>query len=52
MYIEEGRGDLEEMYSSSNGMIRGDWDFGSGVIVDGRPEGVAISVEFVDLGYM
>ena len=40
------------MESSSNGMMWVDWGFGSGVIVDGRPEGVAIDVELVDLGSM
>ena len=37
------------MDSSSDGMMRGDWGFSSGVIVDGRPEGVDIAVELVDL---
>ena len=49
MYIEEGRGDLEEMYSSSYGMVWGDWGGVSGLILDGHPEGVAIAVEVVDL---
>ena len=40
------------MESSSDGIMWGDWGFGSGVIVDGRPEGVAISVELVDIGSM
>ena len=30
----------------------GDWGVGSGIIVDGPPEGVAIALELVDLGYM
>ena len=38
------------MESSSDGMVWGDWGFGSGVIVDGRPEGMAIAVDPVDLG--
>ena len=40
------------MDSSSDRMMCGDWGFGSVVIVDGWPEGVAIAVELVDLGYM
>ena len=40
------------MESSSDVMMWGDWGFGSGVILDGRPVGVAITVELVDLGYM
>ena len=40
------------MESSSDVMMWGDWVFGSVLIVYGRPEGVAISVELVDLGYM
>ena len=40
------------MYSSSVGMMWGDWSFGSGVIVNGRPEGVATGVELVDIGSM
>ena len=32
------------------GMIWGDWGVGSGVIVDGRPEGVSMAVELGDLG--
>ena len=32
----------DEIDSSSDGMMLGDWDFGSGLIVDGRPEGVSI----------
>ena len=40
------------MESSSGGMMWVDWGVGSGVIVDGRPEGVAISVGLVDLGSM
>ena len=49
MLIEGGRIAWEEMESSSDGMMWGDWGFGSGVIVDGRPEGVAIAVELVDI---
>ena len=37
------------MDSSSDGMIWYDWGVGSGVIMDGRPEGVAIALEIVDL---
>ena len=40
------------MDSSSDGMMWGDWCFGSGVIVDGRPEGVAIVLELGALGYI
>ena len=40
------------MYSSSDGMMWGDWGVGSGVIVDGRPEDVAMAVELLDLGSM
>ena len=40
------------MESSFDGMMWGDWGFGSGLIVDGRPEGMAIDVELVDLGSM
>ena len=40
------------MDPSPDGMMWGDWVFGSGVIVDGQPEGVAISVELVDPGSM
>ena len=37
---------------SSEGIMLDDWGVGSGVIIDGRPEGVAISLELVDLGSM
>ena len=40
------------MDSSSDGMMWGDQGFCSGVIVDGRPEGVAMDVELVYLGSM
>ena len=40
------------MDSSSDGMMWGDWGVGSVVILDGRPEDVAIAVELVDLGSM
>ena len=33
-------------------MMWGDWGFGSGVIVDGRPEGVAMAVELLYIGSM
>ena len=42
----------DEIDSSSDGMMWGDWGFGSGLIVDGRPEGVDIVLELVDLGSM
>ena len=32
----------DEIDSSSDGMMWGDWGFGSGLIVDGRLEGVSI----------
>ena len=38
------------MDSSYGGMMWGDWGFCSGLIVDRRPEGVAMAVELVDLG--
>ena len=40
------------MDSSSDGIMWGDWVFGSGVIVDGRPEGVSMDMELVDIGSM
>ena len=40
------------MDSSSDGMIWSDWGVGSGAIVDGRPEGVAVALELVYLGFM
>ena len=40
------------MESSSGVMMWFDCGFGSGLIVNGRPEGMAISVELVDLGSM
>ena len=52
MFKEGGREVWDEIDSSSNGMIWGDWGVDSEVIVDGRPEGVAIVLELVDLGYM
>ena len=38
-----------EIDSPSDGMMWGDWGFGSVLIVDGRPEGVSIVLELVDL---
>ena len=32
--------------------MRGDWGVRLGVIVDGRPEGVAIALELVYLGFI
>ena len=40
------------MDSSSDGMMWGDWGVGAGIIVDGRPEVVAVAVDLVDLGSM
>ena len=42
----------DDIYSSSYGKMWGDWGYSSGVIVDGRPEGVAIVLELVALGSM
>ena len=42
----------DDIDSSSDGMMWGDWGFGSGVIVDGRPEDFAIVLELVALGSM
>ena len=52
IFNEGGREVWDEIYSSSDGMIWGDWGVGSGVIMDGRPEVVARFLELVDLGYM
>ena len=40
------------MESLCHGIMWGYWCVGSGLIVDGQPEGVSIAVEFVDLGSM
>ena len=40
------------MESSSDVMMCGDWGVGSVVIGDGCPEGVAMDVELVDLGFI
>ena len=37
------------MESLSDVMVKGDWVFGSGVIVYGRSEGVSMTLELVDL---
>ena len=42
----------DEIDLSSDGMMWGYWGFGSGVIVYGRPEGVAIVMELVYSGSM
>ena len=42
----------DEIDSPSDGILWGDWGFGSVAIIDGRSEGVAIVLERVDLGYM
>ena len=42
----------DDIDSSYDGIMWGDWGFGSRVIVDGRPEGVAIVLELVALGSM
>ena len=44
MFIEGCREFLDEMDPSSDGMMWGDWVVGSGVIVDGWPEGMAIAL--------
>ena len=49
---DESREVWDVMDSSSDGMMWGDWCVGSGVIVDGTPEGVAIALELGDLGSM
>ena len=40
------------MDSSSDGIMWGGWGVGSGLIVDGWPEGVAIALEILYLGSM
>ena len=52
MFIEGGREAWDEIYSSSDGMMWGDWGVDSGVVVDGRTEGVAIALKLVGLGSM
>ena len=52
MFKEGVREVFDEIDSSSDGMIWGDWGVGSVVMVDGRPEGVAIVLELVYLGCM
>ena len=42
----------DKIDSSSDEMILGGWGFCSGLIVDGRPEVVAIVLELVALGSM
>ena len=42
----------DEIDSSSDGMMWGDWGFGSGLILDGWPKGVSIVLEPVYLGSM
>ena len=37
------------MDSSSDGIIWGDWGVGAEIIVDGRPEGVAMDLYLVNL---
>ena len=44
MFKEGGREFWDDMDSSSDVMIWGDWGVGSGVIVDGRPEGVSLAL--------
>ena len=51
--FKDGSGEVwDKIDSSSDGMMWVDWVFGSGVIVDGRPESVSIVLELVDLGSM
>ena len=50
IFKEGGREVWDEIDSSSDGMIWGDWGVGSGVIMDGRPEGVSRVLGLVDLG--
>ena len=40
------------MDSSSDRIMWGDWGIGSGVIMDGRREGVPVAVDLVYLGSM
>ena len=50
LMFKEGSGEVwDDIDSLSDGMMWSDWGFGSVVIVDGRPEGVAIVLELVDL---
>ena len=42
----------DEIDSSYDGMMWGDWGFGSGLIVYGRSEVVSIVLELVALGSM
>ena len=42
----------DDIDSWSDGMMWGDWGFGSGVIVDGRSEGVSVVLELLALGSM
>ena len=53
MLFKDGSREVwDDIDSSSDGMMWDDWGFGSGIIVDGRPEGVAIVLDLVSLGYM
>ena len=52
LYKDDSREFWDEIDSSSDRMMLGDWGFCSGVIVDGRTEGVAILLELVALGSM
>ena len=50
IYIVIGRGSLEHMESSSDGIICGGWGLSPGVISYGQPEGVDIFADHVYLG--
>ena len=52
MFNEVSREVWDEIDSSSDGIMWGYWVFGSGLIVDVRPEGVAIALELIYLDYM
>ena len=52
LFKDSSREVWDEIYSSSDGIMWGDWGFGSGVIVDRRPESFSIVLELLALGYM
>ena len=52
LFKDGSREDWDEIDSSSDGIMWGDWGFGSGVILDVQPEGVVIFLELVALGSM
>ena len=52
LFKDGSRGVWDEIDLSSDGVMWVDWGLGSGLIVDGRPEGVSIVLELVALGSM